>query len=108
MKPSKKTRRPVFTSKFGIETVGYEANGRSIQLNAYMPLNGGAGYFVAFPKGKVAQCVAAMTKLLNDPPAEGSGDITAQVPGALAAGKVARPTFAFGTPTVAHAKAGEA
>lgn len=81
-------------------------SGAVVQLNVFMPPRG-AGFFLAFPAGEAEAAKAAAADLLNGDPLEEGRNITADVPGALAAGTVMRPVFKahFGRPNVAHARA---
>lgn len=78
-----------------------------IQINAFLSPNGGAGFFLVFPRDKEQAAIDAATALLDGEPLEDNLDITAQVPGALVAGTVPALKVGkveFGTPSVAHSE----
>ena len=77
----------------------------NLQINCVMPPSG-PGFFVVFPEGHdTAQAVQAAVALAERDDLPESANITATVPGALAAGTVPRPRFQFGTPEVSRGTA---
>lgn len=68
-----------------------------VQLNVYTPRNGGAGLFVVFDTLEPCdEALEAVRGLLSGEPLAENIDLTARVPGALAAGSMPRPKFSVG------------
>ena len=78
-----------------------KVQGNMLQVNALMPPVG-PGFFLLFPKSKRNQALAAAKKLIEGEPLADNINITDQVPGAIVAGTVPRPTVQFGVPKVEH------
>ena len=88
-------------SKHGSIELQIDRQGGSVQINCLMPPRG-PGFFMLFPADEESKALDAAVEVASrDRLAEGA-DITETVPGCLAAGTVARPTFQFGTPRVSH------
>lgn len=79
--------------------------GPNVQVNVFMPPNGGAGFFLVFPASRRTQAIDAARRLAEGAPLAENINITDQVSGALVAGTIGRPKFEvrFGVPSVAHA-----
>lgn len=74
----------------------------NLQINCVMPPSG-PGFFVVFHEGYgTAKAVQAAVDLSERSDLPESANITATIPGALAAGTVPRPRFQFGTPEVSR------
>ena len=88
-------------SNHGAIELQIDRQGGSVQINCLMPPRG-PGFFMLFPADEESKALDAAVEVASrDRLAEGA-DITETVPGCLAAGTVARPTFQFGTPRVSH------
>ena len=86
-------------SNHGAIELQIDRQGGSVQINCLMPSRG-PGFFVVFPVDEEGKALDAAVEVASrDRLAEGA-DITETVPGCLAAGTVARPTFQLGTPGV--------
>lgn len=67
-----------------------------VQINVYLPGNGGAGLFALFPTmHPLDEALAELRNLLTGPALAADIDLTARIPGALAAGSMPRPAFEF-------------
>ena len=90
-------------SNHGAIELQIDRQGGNVQINCLMPPRG-PGFFMLFPADEESKALDAAVEVASrDRLAEGA-DITETVPGCLAAGTVARPTFQFGTPRVSHAE----
>ena len=88
-------------SNHGAIELQIDRQGGNVQINCLMPPRG-PGFFMLFPADEESKALDAAVEVASrDRLAEGA-DITETVPGCLAAGTVARPTFQFGTPRVSH------
>ena len=86
-------------STHGAIELQIDRQGESVQINCLMPPRG-PGFFMLFPADEESKALDAAVEVASrDRLAEGA-DITETVPGCLAAGTVARPTFQLGTPGV--------
>jgi|GEM_PF-4703190 len=72
-----------------------------VQINAPMPPVG-PGFFLVFAVGQQAEAIEAAKKIIEAEPLPENINITDRVPGAVAAGTVARPAVRFGSPSVAN------
>ena len=88
-------------SNHGAIELQIDRQGGSVQINCLMPPRG-PGFFLVFPADEEGKALDAAVEVANRDSLPEGANITDTVPGCLAAGTVARPTFQLGTPGVRH------
>ena len=88
-------------SKHGSIELQIDSGGGNVQVNCMMPPRG-PGFFVVFPADEEGKALDAAVEVASRDSLPDGANITDTVPGCLAAGTVARPTFQLGTPGVRH------
>lgn len=89
------------TARGEVEILVEEFSAEHVQINAPMPPVG-PGFFLVFAIDQKAEAIDAAKKIIEAEPLPENINITDRVPGAVAAGTVARPAVSFGSPSVAH------
>ena len=90
-------------SKHGSIDLQIDRQGGSVQINCLMPPRG-PGFFVVFPADEESKALDAAVEVASRDSLPEGANITETVPGCMAAGTVARPSFRVGTPEVNHAE----
>ena len=88
-------------SNHGAIELQIDRQGGNVQINCLMPPRG-PGFFMLFPADEESKALDAAVEVASRNRLAEGADITETVPGCLAAGTVARPTFQLGTPGVSH------
>lgn len=101
---SNQANRVYRDSKMGIIELLIDQGGGNVQVNCIMPPRG-PGFFVVFPGDDIEAALSAAVVVADRGGLPENANITASVPGAMAAGTVPRPAFQFGAPEVRHAAA---
>ena len=86
-------------SNHGAIELQIDRQGGSVQINCLMPPRG-PGFFLVFPADEESKALDAAVEVASRDSLPEGANITDTVPGCLAAGTVARPTFQLGTPGV--------